>query len=431
MLKRITALLMILALCAGIVSCMADGTSMPSEIREYFSSGRYAGTIQESSGECANWYFVLSSDAKGQNTLVAFRKDRNGTWKYSFKTSGAVLQGRNRVAIGVSESGYQDWGTDEIISQPSLLIYQSDETDEYTEAFLAFVLRDGVWKFTRYWNLKTGATIRGYDDRLTYYRGIEDPAVRGSAYGTYERNLQYFSFSALPKTLGAAQEKLSYAPQIPAYGTLSAQEIQFTSGRKYSVYQGPGTQYGQAGNGKAAVSTNDWIQVFGEENGWILIQYDITSDHMRIGWIDSKALPRNASVKQLHFEPISAYTTEAVSMTDDPLYSRTSIGSLGPNASVILLASMGDWAYIETTSAASPIRGFVPLRSLTTSAHLTREQVVRRAQEMTGLYVEPAETSYDARTQLWTVTFLVNGEVTNSMVTDAAGSLEVQDLPNG
>ena len=79
MLKRITALLVILALCAGIVSCIADGTSMPSEIWEYFSSGRYAGTILESSGECANWYFVLSSDAKGQNTLVAFRKDRNGT----------------------------------------------------------------------------------------------------------------------------------------------------------------------------------------------------------------------------------------------------------------------------------------------------------------------------------------------------------------
>ena len=50
---------------------------------------------------------------------------------------------------------------------------------------------------------------------------------------------------------------------------------------------------------------------------------------------------------------------------------------------------------------------------------------------MTGLYVEPAETSYDARTQLWTVTFLVNGEVTNAMVTDADGSLDVQDLPNG
>lgn len=45
--------------------------------------------------------------------------------------------------------------------------------------------------------------------------------------------------------------------------------------------------------------------------------------------------------------------------------------------------------------------------------------------------MEPAETSYDARTQLWTVTFLVNGEVTNVMVTDADGSLDVQDLPNG
>ena len=431
MLKRITALLLMFIFCAGILPCTADGTALPAEIQTYFSQARFAGCTLEGSGEAANWYFALSRDGKGSNTLFAFRKDRNGTWKISFQTSKAVLQGSNRVMIGVSESGYQDWGTDEVISKPSLFIYQLDEGEEYTEVYLAFVLRDGVWKFTRYWNLNTGATIRGYDERLTYYRDIEDAAVRGSAYGTYERNLQYFSISALPKTLGAAQEKLSYAPQIPAYGNLSAEEIQFTSGKKYKVYQGPGVQYGQAGRGKAAVSTNDWIQVFGEENGWIMIQYDITSDHMRIGWIESKALPKNTSVKQLSFEPLSAYTTDAVSITDDPLYSRTSIGTLNQNASVVWLATMGEWAYIEMVSGGSPVRGFVPLRCLTTSAHLTRDQAVRRAQEITGLVMEPLETTYSAQTQVWTVTFLVDGEMTNVMVTDADGSSLADDLPNG
>ena len=91
-----------------------------------------------------------------------------------------------------------------------------------------------------------------------------------------------------------------------------ARKIRFTSGQKFKVYQGPGEEYGQAGNGKAAVSTNDWIQVFGEENGWILIQYDINKDHMRIGWIKSSALPKKATVSRLTYAPLNAITSMTI-----------------------------------------------------------------------------------------------------------------------
>lgn len=41
--------------------------------------------------------------------------------------------------------------------------------------------------------------------------------------------------------------------------------IQFAKGKKYPVYAGPGTEYLRLGSGqKASVSTNDWIQVFGQ-----------------------------------------------------------------------------------------------------------------------------------------------------------------------
>ena len=154
------------------------------------------------------------------------------------------------------------------------------------------------------------------------------------------------------------------APEIPS-GGLQAQSIRFTGGRKYEVYQGPGEGYGRSGNGKASVSTNDWIQVFGREDGWIMIQYDISSDHMRIGWIRESALPSGAQVADMRYSPADAYTTRSVGVTDDPMYSNDAVLTLPRGTWVVRLAIMGDWAYIES-STGDLIRGFVPADALTT-----------------------------------------------------------------
>ena len=176
-------------------------------------------------------------------------------------------------------------------------------------------------------------------------------------YGTYQTNLRYFSFSAFPRTVKEAREKLSNPPSIPS-GTLSAQKVSFSGGKKYEVYQGPGEEYGRAGNGKASVSTNDWIQVFGRENGWIMIQYDISADHMRIGWIPESALPSSAKVSDLQYTPVTVRTIEQVNVTDDPLASQASVTVLPAGSTVTWLASMGEWAYVECTGA-QLLRGFV------------------------------------------------------------------------
>ena len=430
MIRKLIAVILVIMTMLTLVPAMGEGADMPAAVKSYFSDAKYSGCTYHGHGEAGNWYFVLLKDGKNTNVLFGFKKDSSGNWKYSFRTSEAVFQSKNSVILNVSTDGYLDWGTDERITNPAVLISLLGENGEYTDAFLAFVLRDGVWKFTRYWNKSTGATIRGYDERLTYYRDIESAGIRGSAYGTYQRDIRYFSLSALPKTLDAAQNKLSSAPAIPLYGNLSAEEVKFTSGKKYSVYQGPGTQYGQGGNGKAKVSTNDWIQVFGQENGWIMIQYDITSDHMRIGWIEASALPRNKTVKTLNFEALSAYTLTQVSMTDDPLLSKTSIGMIPQGTSVKWLATMGEWAYVEVNSG-TPVRGFVLSSSLNTSTHMTREQAAAAAKAVIGTNVEPYEVVYNAADHAWVVTFIINGNVTNVVVSDVNGSVGAADGSNG
>lgn len=149
-------------------------------------------------------------------------------------------------------------------------------------------------------------------------------------------------------------------PKIPA-GTLSAmntQDIKFIGGKKYDVYSGPGKDYVRAANGKASVSTNDWIQVFGIEDGWILIQYAINKEHMRFGWISEEALSKTTVINELDFSPQRSTLLNTAMVTDDPLLSQSAFATLPQGATVYHLADMGDWAYIESASG-DLLRGFV------------------------------------------------------------------------
>ena len=53
-------------------------------------------------------------------------------------------------------------------------------------------------------------------------------------------------------------------PSIPA-GTLNASLISFTSNQTYPVYSAPDSRSIRGAKGRARVSTNGWIQVFGSE----------------------------------------------------------------------------------------------------------------------------------------------------------------------
>ena len=157
------------------------------------------------------------------------------------------------------------------------------------------------------------------------------------------------------------------AEDLPgALPTLSSREIRFSRGNKYPVYSGPGDAYLRGGKGKAVVSTNDWIQVFGQENGWILIQYETNSSRCRIGYIAAQSLPKDADVPDLSFPRQTAYTIAKTSVTDDPLRSGSELANLPAGAEVTMLARLGKDVYIEG-KAKKRFRGFVPSDSLSLS----------------------------------------------------------------
>ena len=149
-----------------------------------------------------------------------------------------------------------------------------------------------------------------------------------------------------------------YAPEIPA-GTLSAEVFGFDAAQVYAVYSAPDIKSIRGAGGKSKVSTNDWVQVFGREGDWLMVQYDVNDKFYRIGYISAKAIPAGMSVPELNLGNTAVVTMEDVKVTDDPLGNQGTLVEIPADSHVTCLGTMGEWSYIEGVKDDKLFRGFV------------------------------------------------------------------------
>ena len=353
--KVFVTLLAMVMLLTSLAIGNAESYNFPQKIQDTLKNEQLSGysisSYIDRAGNSPYFSFVLLQNDDGHNILYVFEENAGG-WKLKCKTSAAIPQGIGRTYVCVED-------------EETMIIAQENDSQEYWIKSVTYKLGDDSnWYLTRYYDRSRKMNVDVKSNGLTYYGGLDYDESEGSVRGTVQTDMRYVNLTSIPSTLHEAKIKYTTAPSIPA-GMLKAQKIKFSGGKSYAVYSGPGEEYMRGANGKAAVSTNDWIQVFGKENGWILIQYAISKDHMRFGWIPEQALPKGANVGSIQFTPVSAYTKTNISVTDDPLFSKSNLLSLPEGCWVTWLATMGDWAYIES-STGDVLRGFVPVSDLRT-----------------------------------------------------------------
>lgn len=340
-------------------------------IREHFGAYLLEDYIAISETSRGDYGFALLSQ-NAQRILVGYHKSGKAM-EYWLKNANAVPQGKGWVTFARhSANGLISWGNSSATYSDALgfdVIRIDPEHEEYWAQSVSYHWRNGSFQLYAYMDRSEGHESAYVTDSDVSYYDITMAESLGSVKGVVQRNLRYVSFSTLPKTKAQAKEKLTVAPNIPR-GELSAESLPFTGGKKYEVYAAPSSSSLRGANGKAIVSTNDWIQVFGSENGYILIQYAISKDRMRFGYIEEAALAKNTSVRELTWpNAVSASITQRTPLTDDPLNSQTALLTLTQGSKVTFLAVMGDWAYVETTEG-EWARGFVPQDVVNCEPHL-------------------------------------------------------------
>lgn len=369
--KMIAGLSMLLCLLLCILSVSADTSPAPSalmnELRGLFDS-RWDGWIIPHVTHMEEDYYAFDARTDGVNgtamlilkrnstNVLCILEQHNGVWKQKTRSLTAIRRGDHIPSIVADE---EDSYT---------LRYHNGPNWSWT-LLLNFRQRmDGEW------HIDYAATLDQGEDSMEifvgedylHYRRYAGDQYEKRVYGVYESSFEHFELHSFPLTIAEAQEALTLPPSIPTSRTSQInlpqpREIEFEKGRQHPVYSAPGEDSYRAANGKATMSTNDWVQVFGEDQGWLLVQYDISSDQMRFGYIAADALPRDTYVRELYFAYTPCLITRATYLTDDPLNSAVTLCHLSAGNEVSLLATMGSWAYVETQMPnGATVRGFIP-----------------------------------------------------------------------
>ena len=364
--KKMLTMLLALMMALTMLPAMADGEKekLPEEIAELFDvpaweeyevpyTTKYPDKLAYIWLEHSDFGLVLQRK-EGLNVLCVIERDRKGEMRITIRNYTTIIG--DYVPV-FDSTPYQ---TPEV-NTVTLDIYG----DSY---YLMLVKIGGVWRVKQVQDYDAEMMAGVSSDRIVYYEMYDngdfldyDPEAGKTVYGTYDNRFAGFNIYAFPKTIAEAREKLTNPPVTPT-DFYTPQVITLRAGEQYDVFAAPGRSSYRAANGKAVMSTNDWVQIFGEEDGWVLVQYDISRDKMRFGYIDASALPRDTEVQTLRWYDLPAQTIKYnVSVTDDPLVSGNIIHSLRAGDSVKVLSEFGNWYYIETTdNYGKLLRGFVP-----------------------------------------------------------------------
>ncbi|MDD3412361.1 MAG: hypothetical protein PHY12_16325 [Eubacteriales bacterium] len=179
--------------------------------------------------------------------------------------------------------------------------------------------------------------------------------------------LESFSLERLPQSLDevrALNALRAYLGSDPCY--YSRVTVDLRQDASLPVYAAPSEAAWRGAKGKAVVSLREPFRLLAsnEDNGWWLIEYEISASARRIGWVR-----RPKDVRQpcctLYAAPVACTLSQAASLTDDPHGSGREIARLaaGDNLTVLGWAD-ACWAYAETEIDGRQAYAFVPLSAL-------------------------------------------------------------------
>ena len=371
-------LLLVCLLCMSAAGMAAYDERLPDGVNGILSGRTWDGYQVTQIDNLTKWGasrdVIAAVLSKGERNVLCLFTNASGSWKLVVKREKALYAGDQFVNLNFPD-------------ETLVISYEFDDrTEEY--CFAPEGNKKEKWKME--WvrvitdiHMDPNTAIRNAEvveikptgNGLTY-RGFHEEtdspefetSKKTTVSGVIYTDLDEFNIYTFPKSLSQARQKLSQPPALPVNTQQDAlpegKTGSFRKDEQYAVYSGPSESYYRAANGKALVSTNDWIQVFGCENGMVLIQYAISSKQSRFGYIPAEAVADPSQLEVLEPAYLPAIVAKACSLTDDPLKTKGEVARLTEGESVQYLATFGsEWTYVEALSEPS-MRGFVPSEAI-------------------------------------------------------------------
>ena len=343
---------------AAMTAGEADGWRIP-EVSAY-EPGEYLLRVDGTpylamNTTSASALVVMQKD--GRNVLCLLERDARDQWRLRAQNANMLYQGADAPIPYIYC---------EIEDQFELNFHHMEDGEQLLEYYHLVRGLDG-WRVTHYSDERTGATDVSVGKKLlTFTDDYYQPSY--TVRTEFEYRFERFDLEAFRRAAERAGSLLPDDADTPREGYWLPDQVEgeFVKNQKFDVYTAPGVDSYRAANGRAAVSTNGGVEIFGETQGWLMVQYEVNRDQRRIGYITADALPFDTPVRALRFAYQPARMLESAVLTDDPFWSRGQLKKLAEGEEVTLLAGIGDWYYVEAVMPdGRNVRGFVPASAVT------------------------------------------------------------------
>lgn len=349
-----SALLCLLLLWCG--GALASKWGMSGEMHDFLKqSGQYGDYTDIRSGydrSAPCFPFIASNGENSQ--LVVVRRNAKGELEQVGRYPAAVLQpsaGRKAECwLGDEGNGIQltpMWGntgdymrigwddTDEERAGENLLL-RAAEIGELT-----FILRED----------KAGYLVSDGADEVLWATG----GIRASE----------FCWAMMPETLEDVLDCNQVYDMIGVSGVFDGRHtVDLHKSRNLPVYAAPSEEAWRGVNGRAMVSLKEPFDVLGMEDGWWLIEYDITPARRRIGYV---RIPENAGHEAAPLSPtVTVITLRCdAALTDDPHGGGETVTVLKKGTQLRCFGwANAFWAWVEAEAEGRAARGFIPISAV-------------------------------------------------------------------
>ena len=370
--KRIVAMLLTMMMLFGIVGFATADTdsTLPEDIvKQLDKNDVVLSSVQLGTSDGVCWFIIVRT-WENKNVLYMFKQFNGSVFYRLLAKNEKILPDSTSLSLTLRNAETDPWVGDEFVG-PVLDIDIINNTGDTTFRLVFQMNGAEDWNLIRVWDVANQYMSAEFDaTRIYQFYDYRSKNVKRSAEWRYPRNLKDAVLSDLlnenqyrpeptvtpkPHAYSETPIDMPYSEQIiPDNG------VEFPANKRHAVYSGPSETALRGANNKAVVSTNDWIQVFGREGNWALVNYGIGKNHYRFGYISADALPKGYQARTLQWLNISCTMLKDAIVTDDPFYSQSELTRVTAGTQVIWLGTIGDWAYIECSN----FRGFVLLAAL-------------------------------------------------------------------
>ena len=129
-------------------------------------------------------------------------------------------------------------------------------------------------------------------------------------------------------------------------------------GPSVPLQSGPTAQFAPSG---LTLDLSQPYVFFGQTDCWAMVASGTADAPGPVGWVQAAAADFPAEPELLFEDAVPVTVMEDTVLTLAPAAGADAFCDIPEGAQPVVLAALGDWAYVQTESEGVPVRGFIPL----------------------------------------------------------------------